>query len=233
MVLGTGDVLGASRQKGSPFPSQAERLKESAHPLPSKKPLQERLQVPAPAFPWEQCLTRGATHGKVASWGSGGRQDLGKAPTSLAWLLLASEAQTYKVHSLVPSPAAPPPSIQRADPRAGPLWAWGRGFEVSAEGGPQQRLWQEAAQAAVQSGVMLPPLGHGPWRGNRNLCSLRGRNPRCLAIFSVQKVVGGETQLARNVQNRVLYAMAREGRAEGERLPGLWLEETTPPPAQP
>ena len=29
------------------------------------------------------------------------------------------------------------------------------------------------------------------------------------------------------------YATAREGRAEGEGLPGLWLEETTPPPAQP
>ena len=118
MVLGTGDVLGASRQEGSPFPSQAERLKEWAPPLPSKKPLQERLQVPAPAFPWEQCLTRGATHGKVASWGSGGRQDLGKAPNSLAWLLLASEAQTYKVHSLVPSPAAPPPQHSASRPKS-------------------------------------------------------------------------------------------------------------------
>ena len=139
MVLGTGDVLGASRREGSPFPSQAERLKEWAPPLPSKKPLQERLQVPAPAFPWEQCLTRGATHGKVASWGSGGRQDLGKAPNSLAWLLLASEAQTYKVHSLVPSPAAPPtPAFSEQTQEQDPSGPGGEGLRFLQKGVPNR-----------------------------------------------------------------------------------------------
>ena len=114
MMLGTGDFPVASRLKGSPLPSQAERLKEWAPdstgrspPLPSKNATAVKTPGASSCLSLEQCLGRGATHGRAANWGPGAGGTL--ARPQLLWPGFpqpqTSDAQTYKVHSLVPSPA--------------------------------------------------------------------------------------------------------------------------------